>query len=417
MNIRKLVSTFTLLPFFLLGNDDNFLIHIRASAFSNGSCKLIWRPTDTPKAGNLFTVEALSENDVWAAGSGNFLHWDGTTWNVVAKPVAGDVRGMVAIATDDVWAFGFNADSNFILHWDGVAWSKSFNPNESVMGLVAFSENDVWAMGLANEYYHWNGVTWNTSAYGSPVPNATILGMDGAAANEMWAVGYTGTTPATTPIILRFDGNAWSEHHSLPTGPYSYLYAVRVVSADDVWAAGNLQVAVHWDGNAWSSVGLPNPYPVFRSLTAVAADDIYGVGSEIVHWDGESWQVVATPGILLNAVDAVSASDVWAVGRRSKIVHGTSIAQVRARAPKDNSELPEGKVSLRWQDQDCADYYKVVLRRDSPKGKKITRATVSENEFLTRPLQPNDDYYWRVRACDSVRCSDWSKWRSFHIVP
>jgi hypothetical protein len=91
----------------------------------------------------------------------------------------------------------------------------------------------------------------------------------------------------------------------------------------------------HWNGSNWSVVPSPNPagktWVVLNGVDAISASDIWGVGHSgdpssiplqtlTMHWDGTKWSIVSSPspgtynGNVLNAVAAVSSNDVWAVG-------------------------------------------------------------------------------------------------------
>ena len=123
---------------------------------------------------------------------------------------------------------------------------------------------------------------------------------------------------------------------------HNRLDGVAVIAGDDVWAVGSSfaqQFTVpyhalieHWDGVRWTIVSAPSP-PVsseLRGVSAVATDDVWTVGSNIPqtgfvppqplieHWDGSQWTIVPSPNAnghsFLNAVAALAADDVWAVG-------------------------------------------------------------------------------------------------------
>ena len=76
----------------------------------------------------------------------------------------------------------------------------------------------------------------------------------------------------------------------------------------------------------WRIVKSPNvgSTPTLNAVAAVSANDVWAVGSTsgaqplTEHWNGSSWQVVASPKIrsggVLRGLAAVSANDVWAVG-------------------------------------------------------------------------------------------------------
>jgi hypothetical protein len=128
------------------------------------------------------------------------------------------------------------------------------------------------------------------------------------------------------------------------------VWGVSARTPSDAWAVGvqatetsNDTLALHWDGQSWTAVPTPNPWPecqdgdilwsgnALASVAAVSANDVWAVGTEcysadaiIEHWNGSSWSLV--PGArhkdgfdstaALYDVAAISSSNVWAVGYR-----------------------------------------------------------------------------------------------------
>lgn len=146
-------------------------------------------------------------------------------------------------------------------------------------------------------------------------------------------------TPTSTPDCLA----SWSIVSSpSPSASTNYLQDVTAVSPTDVWSVGTYNIgtgsstlALHWDGNQWSQIPSPNPYPGFQDANyligvgAVSSDDVWAVGfthpyggpwlTLIEHWNGVQWSVVPSPspGVgtnYLTAISGSSASDLWAVG-------------------------------------------------------------------------------------------------------
>src|SRR3954464_14778657 len=130
-------------------------------------------------------------------------------------------------------------------------------------------------------------------------------------------------------------GNGWTVVPSPNTGsPHNYFYGVAAVASNDVWAVGgygNLttqaqQLVQHWDGQNWTMVptpSLPTTYNELQAISAVSANDVWAVGGGdgqglVEHWDGTSWVVVPNPNPgtfnRFFGVAAVSSNDVWAVG-------------------------------------------------------------------------------------------------------
>jgi hypothetical protein len=189
---------------------------------------------------------------------------------------------------------------------------------------------------------HFNGTSW--SVVPSPsVPGSFFNGVAGVSSNDMWAVGTGSST--TTPLVEHWNGTSWSVVTS-PSIRNSHLTGVSGTSSTDVWAVGSAGRStsdhveiLHWNGTAWSVVSAPSPgiEPFLSSVVALAPNNVWGVGETtgvngsfgtgqtlIEHWDGTSWSVVTSPNAgggspsaanELLGVAAISANDIWAVGR------------------------------------------------------------------------------------------------------
>jgi hypothetical protein len=336
-----------------------------------------WSMPSTPTIGTnenyLKAVSALSSSDVWTVGyyngpAGNrtlIEHWDGTSWHVVSSPNVGtglnQLYGVAAISGTDAWAVGYYnngpASQTLTEHWDGSAWSivPSLNPATSVSiltGAAAVAGNDVWAVGYySNGTYEqtlierWNGSAWSVV----PSPNIAtnnnyLYAVSAASGGDVWAVGdyYSSPSDPEKTLMEHWNGSVWSivPSPNAGTDDYNYLYGVAAVSSADVWAVGYYDSGVtgrtlieHWNGTAWSLASSPNVGASGNYLSAVSAasgGDVWAVGSYfsdsahayrslVEHWNGTSWNVVPSPnqdGLDndLLGVDAVSGSDVWAVG-------------------------------------------------------------------------------------------------------
>jgi hypothetical protein len=362
-------------------------------------CSLGWNIVPGPSAkatGYAFgAIAAVAPDDVWAVGNfgpyraGHTLtaHWDGQSWSLVPSPSPGTDGHLVAldvIATDDIWAVGYslnaavgyslNADGAkqpLALHWDGKIWSAipSLAPNyvrpgsgsrngNSLTAVSAVSHDDVWAVGQYTGYknralaMHWNGKVW--SFVPTPDPGGlgeSLLGVSAASHNDVWAVGdyspQTGGGGGTrSAMMLHWDGISWSVVTLDVLRSYlsSYLTAVEVVAANDIWVAAGYSVGrgvqtimLHWDGNTWTRVTSPNLDPTgitdtfVEGLSATAPDDIWAVGyyrndteryALTLHWDGDQWSLILPPKVglhtsSLHGVIALGPNNIWAVGDAS----------------------------------------------------------------------------------------------------
>jgi hypothetical protein len=175
-------------------------------------------------------------------------------------------------------------------------------------GVTAVSANDVWAVGSGgNETLveHWNGATWSIVPSPITLTQAALNGVTAVSANDVWAVGY-------------INGNTVEEGLQSDT------------------------LIEHWNGSNWSMIPSQNKVPssgayfafnTLNAVSAVSADDIWAVGysedptpyTVAEHWNGTSWSIVHSPSIGsststrgtdvgFRSVVAISANDVWAVG-------------------------------------------------------------------------------------------------------
>ncbi|MGA2929298.1 MAG: hypothetical protein ABSG43_25575 [Solirubrobacteraceae bacterium] len=240
--------------------------------------------------------------------------------------------------------------------WTAVSVPSTGN-NVSLLGASARTNTDAWAVGqqfvAAGQpqapavAYHWTGTAWSLT----PTPNLGEYGaldaVSASSASDAWAVGFTmirrhdyGT------LIEHWNGSAWSASSvDAITGFAARLTAVVALSPTNAWAVGEGSsggLAEHWNGTTWSVVTLPDPNFTPSTGNAISADsptDIWLVGStlnaatativpETLHYNGTTWTVVPVTkpnetSSTLNAVSAISANNVWAVGE--DIGAGTAI--------------------------------------------------------------------------------------------
>jgi hypothetical protein len=78
-----------------------------------------------------------------------------------------------------------------------------------------------------------------------------------------------------------------------------------------VGIAGTSTLSLHWNGATWSIVSSPNPEtnPKLNAVTAISATDIWAVSSQwsssgssyaqtlVEQWNGSAWNVVPSPSV------------------------------------------------------------------------------------------------------------------------
>ncbi len=181
-------------------------------------------------------------------------------------------------------------------------------------------------------------------------PNGTghndIFGTSAVSANDVWSVGIqTIAAGYDRTLAEHWNGTAWSivATPNPATTYWADLNAVKAIATNDVWAVGDYQIdasgsvstfAEHWNGISWTLTTATSNARTFNwlfSVDAVSSTDVWAVGSSwsagyftlVEHWDGNAWSIVQSPnqGIGLGfasnqlfSVSAFSSSDVWAAG-------------------------------------------------------------------------------------------------------
>jgi hypothetical protein len=215
-------------------------------------------------------------------------------------------------------------------------------------GVAALGPSNAWAVGFTRPAgtlifhtlaEHWDGAKW------SIVPTASVPAADDTrlhaitfrSATDGWAVGEDSTVSSTgetaQSLIEHWNGTSWSRVPSPAGEPAgTVLKSVSAVAANDVWAVGN-GIIEHWNGTAWSIIPgaaiATGGVPRLLGVTAISGNDVWAVGATpnrhptpfVEHWNGTSWSQVTQPvggfDSELSSVSAVSSTDVWAVGQQN----------------------------------------------------------------------------------------------------
>jgi len=155
-------------------------------------------------------------NDVWIAGGGQALHYDGRAWTMTSLGNV-TVRAIWGSAPGDVWAVG---DGGAILHWNGRAWSRSQAPPPVRADLIAVngcSATEAYVIGQSDDegrppaLLRWNGQLWTAD---SLTVTVRVAGLAGGCGNLV-VVGYGYFDPRPDQrrlagVVARRRANAWT---------------------------------------------------------------------------------------------------------------------------------------------------------------------------------------------------------------
>jgi hypothetical protein len=186
--------------------------------------------------------------------------------------------------------------------------------------------------------------------------------------NDIWAVGFTSPFSGTDATLAEhFNGTSWTAvatpNPAVTVG--AQLSGVAAAASNNVWAVGenvtinslgetvSSPLIEHFNGSAWSIVAAPTPPAggALDAVTAISASNVWAVGhlgngrdgNLIEHFDGTSWKIVQGPATgtfaTLNGVSGTSASDVWAVGSVGRFA-GVQILHFNGQTWSTVSNLP-----------------------------------------------------------------------------
>lgn len=283
---------------------------VRSGHAGAGSCTPSWRLVTLPEPPGS-TVTGLSDAEMLSADvrSSRDVLFTGTV----------DFGGDPALLPGPPW----------VLRWDGHEMSQAAPFPRSPWGA-------------------------SSSAYASSFDSGTdgwMLTLSSSVGLSISAFGLTGYSVGTAE---HWHDSRWVlTPTAVPADPHTgvELTSVVALSPDNAWAVGyfyqaeegvragvpSTGVAVeHWDGTQWSLAANPAGSvndAALNAVTALSPTDIWAVGGQVLttndqivpfaeHFDGTAWHVVPVPpgnqNSRLNAVSAASAGDVWAVGAQTE---------------------------------------------------------------------------------------------------
>ncbi|MFK4067354.1 hypothetical protein [Streptomyces sp. NPDC029674] len=269
----------------------------RGPARAGGAKSDAWKLAHVDKTtrGELTTVTAASEDDIWAAGweslNGNMsdpdgqylLHYEGSEWRRQKPPAELDGNilhpRLDSSGPDNVWLFGSGDDFTVgVARWNGTRWQRVPRPPGSGMlsETKVFAPDDVWVLLGEKQAQHWDGSRWTSHALPA-VANA----LDGTSGDDLWAVGFRTSGPGvggeggelSQPAAMHWNGESWTSTRTpeyrfpepVPPEPGASLDGVVAASPKEAWAYGSHDfnhgeaegepsiehITLRWDGSRW----------------------------------------------------------------------------------------------------------------------------------------------------------------------
>ncbi|HEY2029357.1 MAG TPA: hypothetical protein VGH20_09125 [Myxococcales bacterium] len=362
---------------FVAGDEQGLWVIADASGGAPGVLRLSggrWERQCLPVSGTVVTAAYGSrDDDLWLAGSGTLLHWDGAVWTSAASPLPQNDF------VSEIWGDGPEAfaasQRGTLLRWNGSQWSTA-GAGHSPWG---DGKGHAWALTPGGDrVLQWDGTAWQD--IGGPPPGMFATSLWASAAGEVWLFVATAFRPGPgqpggTLHVLRGGAGGFTDAgFSIPTTGFPRW--IRGSSSSDVWIAldpaffdGPAQVH-HWDGTRWSlqpatssAFHAPHVLPGGKALAweggalkrldgqpsgsdlQVAPLDVTGVAATaggsvwmttfaggLWHLDGQTFRRMPwAPGFVI-AVAVTSDDDLWTMDEIGAIAHwdGTSLHPIAA---------------------------------------------------------------------------------------
>ncbi|HKP74912.1 MAG TPA: hypothetical protein VJT67_05180, partial [Longimicrobiaceae bacterium] len=304
-----------------------FAVYVAAAVPAEGGV-LHWRVENGVQPRGLHAVAAPSRTDVWVAGDGVVLHYDGNEWSTM-RPCGGcntPFRG--------IWAGGGEAftvgDGGAMFHWTGSAWEDVRNPAIPAHGLRAIaglSPTDLWAVGDVT-ILHWDGRSWSVAGElprCPPVDGWCAVGdlttVWERTPNEVWVAGTAGT-------VASWDGTRWQMYDANPY--WADWNAVFRTDPTHVVLAGSVKPKGPAGPEGWVTY-LPGPEvrvggpPVVSGWMAAPGNVWLVTDASLLNWREGRWNAFALDSSFhAVAISGSDPDDAWAVGANGAIAHYTA---------------------------------------------------------------------------------------------
>jgi hypothetical protein len=302
-------------------------------------------PVTTVSMWNARSISGTGPNDVWAAGDYDFVHFDGTTWNVLATDQAGNTTtqpglparlpaqafqfGRVrAFAPNDVWLLG---GRGLLAAYDGTGWSLVWGQDDAgtdvllMSSIAGRSSSDVW-VGGRDGTRHFDGQSWTFEPSGDHWSEQNTLFADVSGQNVFRVMG-TNAWDGTLDIE-HLDASGWTSFGQVQGNMWTQGWAS---GPSDVYilTKGTNSTLYHYDGKAFAPVALPcNATSCYgrnlENIAGSAPDNVWIVGAgSLFRFDGTAWTALAITNYAADITDEVYS--VWTDGKTHGWIGGAGV--------------------------------------------------------------------------------------------
>lgn len=390
-----------------------------------------WSAIDIGIVGDVYAIHGLNEDFIWAGGkAGRGAFFNGTSWANSLIANNRDILGLWVVNQTDIWA---TAPASRIFRYNGTSWTETNlgSPGRNINGVCFIDENNGYVVGNNGVMYYYNGSTWQQVASGT---TQNLFGIHFFNSTFGGFVGNSG-------FLMKYKG--MNEEFASP-----YLKTIMVSGALSELVVNNLAFgklhvfrirAIHPESTSeWSTV---TSFPILRSpLLTTPADNATNIALDtLVKWTSHTGIVRYTVQLAMNPeftdpftyesfvpeyrfIGLVYNQDYyWRVQARhgggsspwSPVFKFTTSNSVTLIAPANNATDLMRNPRFSWSEIRGTQKYLLQFCTNNTftcPNDRIVTANFYQIQFL---LEPETDYFWRVKAIQGLDSTNWSQVRKF----
>ncbi|MCP4108627.1 MAG: hypothetical protein GY749_24275, partial [Desulfobacteraceae bacterium] len=136
----------------------------------------------------------------------------------------------------------------------------------------------------------------------------------GSSGSDVFVIGYN-DTDVITKVIMHYDGNSWTSM-DLPDDSGT-LYNIWGTSGSDVFAVGDQGHILHYNGTSWSLMDNPESDGrcfYYFGIGGTSGSNVF-TSSRLgaLHYDGNTWAYTGEDNVRFSDIHNVSDSDLYAI--------------------------------------------------------------------------------------------------------
>lgn len=279
--------------------------------------------TRVPEVDASRVLTSSGPDDVWAAGESSLWHHDGTSWREVEAMRGRQVDHIVSFGSRDVWL----ASRDSLFHFDGVSWTVRHVVSDGIEmtgdrigGLAGSSSSNLWIRG-PGKFIHFDGTSFR------PGPATAREGAMARVGNAIYAVDGVGR-------VLRLEARPAFDVRALPVVA-PRMHSVWASSRTDVWAVGAYGEIWNSDGTTFRRIGAGTS-STLRDIGGTGPNDVWIVGDRgvVLHGSRAGGFRALKTGVTepLESVFAVAPGEAW-IGGLNVLLHATPAGFERVAYP------------------------------------------------------------------------------------